>query len=640
MCGIAGAFWTSPQHEVSAEVLTRMTDSIAHRGPDDSGIYHRPQQEHGPYGIVPGIGLGHRRLSIIDLAGGHQPLANEDETVWTVFNGEIFNFKSLRARLEGAGHTFRTDSDTEVIVHLFEDEGVDAFRHFNGMFAIAVWDQRHRRIVLGRDRLGQKPLYFRVQDDQLLFGSELKAILQAPGVPREVDPGAIDAYLTYQYVPHPRTIFKGIHKLPPGCYLTFDGQKLEVVSYWNPDFTRESNLSLADAKAELIELFTDSVRLRLQADVPLGAFLSGGIDSSLVVATMKQLTDQPVKTFSIGFPQKDYDETSYARLVAEHLGTEHHEFQVTPDAVEILPKLIHHYDEPMADSSAIPTWYVSQMTREHVTVALSGDGGDELFAGYDRYKAVRLAAMLDKLGPLGRLASRLGMKVLPAGGPQKSILRRGYRFAEAMSLSPARRYLDWISIFNETRRSDLYDDAFVAQLPDADPYTFLYNAWKRVGRRDPLTAASLADLTTYLPCDLNTKVDIAAMANALECRQPFLDYRLAEFAIRLPAKWKWRGGRGKFLLKHAFGDRLPKVIWNRKKMGFGVPLNTWFRGQLKEILHDTLLSETSLSRGYFQPEAVKKLLDEHDQNQFDHSARLWALLVLELWHREWVDGHR
>ena len=574
MCGIAGAFWTNPQHEVSADVLRQMTDCIAHRGPDDSGIHYRPPVEHGPYGVVPGIGLGHRRLSIIDLAGGHQPLANEDESVWTVFNGEIFNFKSLRSRLEGAGHTFRTDCDTETIVHLYEDEGVDAFRHFNGMFAIALWDQRHRRIVLGRDRLGQKPLYFRVQDDQLLFGSELKSILQVPGVPREVDPGAIDAYLTYQYVPHPRTIFRGIHKLPPGCYLTFDGKKLEVISYWNPDFTQEANISLADAKAELKELLTDSVRLRLQADVPLGAFLSGGIDSSLIVATMKQLTDQPVKTFSIGFPQKEYDETSYARAVAEHLGTEHHEFQVTPDAVEILPQLIHHYDEPMADSSAIPTWYVSQMTREHVTVALSGDGGDELFAGYDRYKAVRWAAMVDKLGPFGRLASRIGMKVLPAGGPQKSILRRGYRFAEAMSLSPARRYLDWISIFNETRRSELYDDAFLARLPDADPYTFLYNAWKRVGKRDPLTAASLADLTTYLPCDLNTKVDIASMAHALECRQPFLDYRLAEFAIRLPSKWKWRSGQSKYLLREAFGDRLPKMIWKRRKMGFGVPLNT------------------------------------------------------------------
>ncbi|MEW4454902.1 asparagine synthase (glutamine-hydrolyzing) [Bremerella sp. JC817] len=638
MCGIAGAFWVSPENEVSEEVLRRMTDSLSHRGPDDSGVYHRSPRDLQPYGLVPGIGLGHRRLSIIDLSGGHQPLANEDQSVWTVFNGEIFNYKSLRARLEGAGHTFQTHSDTEAIVHLYEDEGPELFSHFNGMFAIAIWDARHRRIVLGRDRLGQKPLYYTIQGDRLLFGSELKAILQVPGVSREIDPGAIDAYLTYQYVPHPQCIFRGIHKLPPGHYLTFDGKQLTVKNYWKPDFSNEINISLEAAKQELIRLFTDSVRLRLQADVPLGAFLSGGIDSSLVVATMKKLTDQKVKTFSIGFPQKEYDETSYARQVAMHLGTEHHEFQVTPDALEMLPKLIHHYDEPFADSSAIPTWYVAQRTREHVTVALSGDGGDELFAGYDRYRAVRLAALVDMLGPVGRFGSKVGMKFLPAGGPQKSRLRRARRFAEAIAMTPGRRYLDWISIFNETRRSELYADEFVEKLPDVDPYAFLNSAWKRVGKRDVMTAASLADLTTYLPCDLNTKVDIASMAHALECRQPFLDYRLAEFAIRLPSKWKWRMGRGKFLLKHAFGDQLPPNIWKRRKMGFGVPLNTWFRNQLRGLLHDTLLSETAMSRGYFRRDTVEMLLKEHDQNQFDHSARLWALLVLELWHREWVDA--
>lgn len=637
MCGIAGAFWISPKHEVSEAALRKMTDSLAHRGPDDSGLYHRGRQEQGAYGVVPGIALGHRRLSIIDLAGGHQPLANEDQSVWTVFNGEIFNFKSLRARLEGADHHFQTDCDTEVIVHLYEDEGTDCFRHFNGMFAIALWDERRRRVVLARDRLGQKPVYYYQHEGRLLFGSELKAILQVAGVPREVDPAAIDAYLTYQYVPHPQTIFKGIHKLPPGHFLVFDGQHLEVAPYWNPDFSATSRITLPEAKERLIELFTDSVRLRLQSDVPLGAFLSGGVDSSLVVATMKRLTNQPVKTFSIGFPQKEYDETSYARLVAEHLGTEHHEFQVTPDAVDILPKLIHHYDEPMADSSAIPTWYVSQMTRQHVTVALSGDGGDELFAGYERYKAVRLAAMLDRLGPLSRTAAHLGLRWLPSSGAQKSKLRRARRFAEAIAMSPARRYLDWISIFNETRRADLYDDAFLERLPNADPFSFLNAAWRRVGNRDPLTAASLADLTTYLPCDLNTKVDIASMAHGLECRQPFLDYRLVEFAIGLPAEMKWRLGRGKYLLRYAFGDRLPEVIWKRRKMGFGVPLDSWFRGQLRDLLHDVLLSETAQSRGYFRRDSVANLLREHDEKQFDHSARLWALLVLELWHREWVD---
>ncbi len=637
MCGIAGAFWTKPEHGVTEATLRQMTQSLAHRGPDDWGVYHREAHDQGPYGVVPGIGLGHRRLSIIDLGGGHQPLANEDQTVWTVFNGEIFNFAPLRSRLEGSGHRFATHSDTEVIVHLYEDEGVDAFRHFNGMFALAVWDQPRRRIVLARDRLGQKPLYYCQHEGRLLFASELKAILQVPGVDRTVDPAAIDAYLTYQYVPHPRTIFCGINKLPPAHYLVFDGHHFEVAPYWNPDFAAESSMGLAEAKQQVVRLFTESVRLRLQSDVPLGAFLSGGVDSSLVVATMKQLTQQPVKTFSIGFPQKEYDETSYARQVAEHLGTEHHEFQVTPDAVEILPKLIHHYDEPMADSSAIPTWYVSQLTRQHVTVALSGDGGDELFAGYERYKAVKLAALLDRLGPVSRAAAGLGLKVLPSSGPQKSKLRRARRFAEAIAMSPARRYLDWISIFNESRRGELYEDAFVERLPNVDPFSFLHTAWQRVGSRDPLTAASLADLITYLPCDLNTKVDIASMAHGLECRQPFLDYRLVEFAISLPSNLKWRFGKGKYLLRQALGHLLPPAIWKRRKMGFGVPLADWFRAELRDTLHDVLLSPTAQQRGYFRPQAVERLVQEHDQRQFDHSARLWALLVLELWHREWVD---
>lgn len=638
MCGITGAIWTNPRREVTPETLRAMTTAIAHRGPDDDGYYHRDPVEQSPYPPMPGIALGHRRLSIIDLAAGHQPLANEDETVWVVFNGEIFNFQSLRARLEGSGHTFRTHCDTETIVHLYEEEGVDCFRHFNGMFAIAIWDSRRRRLVLGRDRLGQKPLHYFPQADRLVFGSELKALLQVPDLPREIDPAAVDAYLTYQYVPHPQSILRGFRKLPPAHWLVFDEEGTRTGCYWEPDWAAEKNISVADATTQVRELLTDSVRLRLQADVPLGAFLSGGIDSSLVVALMRELTDQPVKTFSIGFPQAAYDETRYARQVAEHLGTEHQEFQVTPNALEILPRLIWHYDEPMADSSAIPTWYVSEMTRRHVTVALSGDGGDELFAGYERYKAADLGAMFDRLGPLKNWGATFARRFLPEGGAQRSVARRARRFAEAMAMPPVRRYLEWICIFNETRRAELYEESFVAQLPGSDPLAFLETAWNRVGERDAVTAASLADMVTYLPCDLNTKVDIASMTHALECRQPFLDYRLAEFAIGLPRQMKYRRGVGKWLLREAFAEKLPPEIWNRKKMGFGVPLDSWFRAELRPLLHDVLLSERAFSRGMFRREAVETLVREHLESQFDHSARLWALLVLEMWQREWIDG--
>ncbi|MFI4874460.1 MAG: asparagine synthase (glutamine-hydrolyzing), partial [Blastopirellula sp. JB062] len=525
MCGITGAAWTDPQLAVSADELRRMTDSISHRGPDDAGYYRQALQNRAPYPTVPGIALGHRRLSIIDLAGGQQPLANEDESIWTVFNGEIYNFAALRSRLEGAGHTFRTHSDTETIVHLYEDEGPDCFRHFNGMFAIAIWDARERRLVLSRDRLGQKPLYYYHHQGRLVFGSELKALLALPSVPREVDPAAIDEYLTYQYVPHPNTILKRIKKLAPGELAVYSESGLHLERYWRPDFSQEDRRDSESQDAELRELFDDAVRLRMQADVPLGAFLSGGVDSSLVVASMQKMSDRPIKTFSIGFPQKAYDETSFARQVAERLGTEHHEFRVTPSALEILPKLIWHYDEPMADSSAIPTWYVSQQTRAEVTVALSGDGGDELFAGYRRYRAVRLGDRIDRLGPLKRILGAKLWQRLPSSGKQKSWLRQGRRFAEAIAMSPQRRYLEWISVFNESRRGELYADQFVDQLSDSDPFDFLLTAWRRCQGRDAVTCASLADLTTYLPCDLNCKVDVASMAHGLECRQPFLDHQ-------------------------------------------------------------------------------------------------------------------
>ncbi|HEV3418638.1 MAG TPA: asparagine synthase (glutamine-hydrolyzing), partial [Pirellulales bacterium] len=519
MCGITGAIWNDPAAALDAATLERMTDLVAHRGPDDRGSYRSDYRLQTGAAPQPGVALGHRRLSIIDIEGSRQPLSNEDGTIWVVFNGEIYNFRDLRRRLEGSGHRFRTQGDVETIVHLYEDEGPDFAKHLWGMFALAIWDAPRRQLVLARDRLGKKPLVYRVETNRLLFASEMKCLLAVPGVAREIDPGALDEYLTYQYVPHPNTILRGIRKLPPAHYAVWRDGGLNVASYWQPDFNHEENRPPGEYVEELQSRMSDAVRLRLQSDVPLGAFLSGGVDSSIVVGLMSRLSGSPVKTFSIGFPDSEYDETRYAREVAERFGTEHHELRVEPNAVEILPKLAWHYDEPMADSSALPTWYVAELTRREVKVALTGDGGDELFAGYDRYRAVRLSSHFDKLpGPLRRLMASSAWQRLPGGNRPRSFIRRLKRFAAALGRPIQRRYLEWIGIFDEAARAALYTDEFLASLPDVDPAEFLNRAWRRAGRRDAVTAASLADLTTYLPCDLLTKVDIAAMAHGLECR--------------------------------------------------------------------------------------------------------------------------
>ena len=518
---------------------------------------------------------------------------------------------------------------------MYEDEGPGCFRHLNGMFAVAIWDARRRQLVLGRDRLGKKPLVYRHEAGRLSFASELKSLLEVPGTPRDIDPSALDEYLTYQYVPHPKTIFRSIRKLPPGHYAVYREDRLQVRPYWEPDFNAELQMPEAEAIERLRETLESSVALRLQSEVPLGAFLSGGVDSSLIVAIAQRKSNRPLKTFSIGFPIAEYDETRYARRVAEHLGTEHHEFQVTPDGVRILPQLIWHYDEPFADSSAIPTWYVSQLTRQHVTVALSGDGGDELFAGYPRYKAVALAAALDRCWPLRRVFGAGIWQRLPSSSRQKSTVRRFKRFCEVLRTPPSRRYLDWVGIFNEASRAALYRDDFLAALPDSDPAGFLQAALARAGARDAVSAFSLADLVTYLPCDLMTKVDIASMAHSLECRQPFLDYRLVELAASFPAAWKYRRGIGKRILRRAFGDLLPTEIWTRRKMGFGVPLDHWFRDELRPLTHDVLLSQSARCGAYFRLEAVQQMVEDHEQGRFNHCYRLWTLLVFELWLQRW-----
>lgn len=638
MCGITGAIWNEPALALDDATLGRMIETLRHRGPDDEGSY-RSEWRVGPGGRpVPGVALGFRRLSIIDLVCGHQPLSNEDGTVWIVFNGEIYNYRDLRRRLEGGGHRFRTNSDTEVIVHLYEEEGPRTPEFLNGMFALAIWDATRGSLFLARDRLGKKPLFYRLEEGRLLFGSELKSILEVPGVPRQMDPQSLDAYLTYQYVPHPRTIFQGISKLSPGHSATYREGQLRLERYWRPDFRVEENRSFADYSEELRALMTSAVELRLRSDVPLGAFLSGGIDSSIVVGLMSRLSQEPVRTFSIGFPVPEYDETRYARAAATRFHTIHQEFRVDPDAVGILPRLVWHYDEPFADSSAVPTWYVSEMTRQHVTVALTGDGGDELFAGYTRYRAVWLSEALDRLpGPLRWILAAPCWQRLPSSPQQRSLVRRFKRFSESVRHSPRRRYLEWIAIFNEARRAELYSDSLLEQLPNVDPLEFLSAAWDQSAGRDPVTAASLADLTTYLPGDLMTKVDIASMAHGLECRQPILDYRVVELAARMPLRHKFRRWNGKRIFIETFRDLLPPEILRRGKMGFGVPLSHWFRGPLAGFARETLLDGPAENRGYFRPQAVRRLVEEHVSGQFDHSYRLWALLVLELWHRRWID---
>jgi len=645
MCGICGIVGWNDGAAFDEGLLRRMSAVLAHRGPDDRGTYlcdagapRRPLR----------VGLGHARLSIIDLAGGHQPLANEDGTIHVVYNGEVYNFPEIRERLIRSGHVFRTRTDTEVIVHLYEERGVACLGELRGMFAFALWDRPKRRLFLARDRLGQKPLAYYQDRERFIFGSEIKAILEVPGVPRKVNAEAVHHYLTYQYVPHPLSMFQGMAKLPPAHYmvLEFDPSRRHVMrasqpqQYWQPRFRVESRLRWRDYAARVREHLTEAVRLRLISDVPLGAFLSGGIDSTVVVGLMSRLMKEPVKTFSIGFAEKRYDEVRYARMAANAFRTDHREFTVRPKALDVIPKLVWHYDEPFADSSAIPTYYVSQMTSEHVKVALTGDGGDECFAGYPRYKAVRLSALFDAL-PRGirRGLSATLWKRLPAPVQSKTLRRRARRFLEAMALSPEARYLRWCCIFDDERKYALYSAGMRARFRDIPSSAIFSDEYSKCRGPDFLARTMFVDMRRYLPDDLLVKVDVASMAHSLEARSPFLDHRLIEFVAGVPTDLKLRGLRSKYLLKRAFADLLPGPIRRRRKMGFGVPIAEWFRGELKGFVRDILLDRACLERGYFEPAAVRHLVDEHTQGRFDHGYRLWSLLMLELWHQRFIDRH-
>lgn len=629
MCGIAGAAWSDPARAVDAQDLNRMGNALRHRGPDDQHHY-----------LDQNAGLVHRRLSIIDLSAGRQPLSNEDGTVWIVFNGEIYNFKELRQRLEARGHQFRTATDTEAIVHLYEEDGLDCLSQLRGMFALALWDAPRRRLLLARDRLGKKPLVYSCQPGRLVFASEIKALLELPQFPREIDPLAMDQYFSLGYVPHPRTIFRGIAKLPPAHYAVYEQGQLQIGRYWTPQPGPEVAHSEKEYCRLVREELTEATRLRLISDVPLGAFLSGGIDSTIIVGLMQKFAARPTKTFSIGFSVKEYDESQFARQSAKHLGTEHHEFLVQKDCLEVLPELLRFYDEPFADSSAIPTYYLAKLTREHVTVALTGDGGDEVFCGYTRYLKLRQLSRFDGLPRSLRnlVTAPMWDHFLPAGGPG-SLRQKARTFRELAALGADDRYARIAAVsFRGAQRSELYEPELARQMAERDALDFQRDAYRQFPNPDPVARAMLADQVTYLPGDILAKVDIASMANGLECRSPFLDHQVVELANRMPMNLKLRGRLGKYILRKAFTDLVPRENMVRRKMGFVVPLRRWFRSELKEYLKEVLLDRSSLERGYFQTGVVQRLIDEHVRDEHDHSVRLWALLCFELWHRQFMDA--
>jgi asparagine synthase (glutamine-hydrolysing) len=628
MCGISGKLYFDPARAVERSVLERMNAVLAHRGPDDAGIHC-----DGP------IGLAHRRLSVIDLSpAGHQPMANEDGTIWIAFNGEIYNFQSLRPDLVRRGHRFRSHTDTEVILHLYEDHGADCLRFLRGMFALAIWDGPRRQLFLARDRLGKKPLSYQWDARAFRFASEVKAILQDSEVETRPDPVMISQYLTYGYVPGSGSAFQGIHKLPPGHYLTCCDGRVEVVRYWRLRRDRKAVRSEDDWCHEIVERLEEAVRLRMTSDVPLGAFLSGGVDSSAVVALMSRAGVGRVKTFSIGFEEREYDELKYARAVADRFGTEHHEFVVRPDAAAILPKLAWHYDEPFGDSSAVPTYYVAQMTRTHVTVALTGDAGDENFGGYERYLATRMAASFDRWpgAQLFRQAIRSSLPVLPRGGSRTSSVFRWRRFLEGLTETPERRYARWLCRLADGP-TELYTPEFLDASGGTDALEPLLAAFRESEAPDVGDATLGVDVGLYLPDDILVKVDIATMAHSLEARSPFLDHEFMEFAATIPFALKVRGRTTKHILKRALTGLLPDEVLRRPKMGFGVPVDHWLRHELKDVAYDTLLSSRAVGRGYFRPDTIRRMLDDHVAERRSWDALLWALLMLELWHRTYLD---
>ncbi len=630
MCGITGIFDLREQRPIDRAVLQRINDIQSHRGPDEAGLH-----------LEPGLGLGHRRLSIIDIAAGQQPLANEDDTVWVVFNGEIYNFVDLIPELTALGHTFKTRSDTETIVHAWEQWGADCVHHFRGMFAFALWDRSQQVLFMARDRLGIKPLHYAVTDDGfLVFGSELKTLTAWPGFRRDIDDEAVEDYFGYGYVPEPRTIYKTAFKLSPGHRLLVRrGQRVPMPEeYWDVPFQPHAPMSLEQAETEFIDRFREAVRIRMVAEVPLGAFLSGGVDSSAVVAMMAglsgQLGDQPVKTCSIAFPDPKYDESDYARQVAERYRTDHHVNTVEADDFSLVDELARLYDEPYADSSAMPTYRVCQLARRDVTVALSGDGGDENFAGYRRYRWHSYEERMRRMLPYGLRKPLFGFlgHAYPKADWAPKVFRAKTTF-EAMARDTVEGYFHGVSVMGDGLRARVFSPAFKRRLNGYQAVEVLRRHHARNPGRDPVAQVQYLDMKTYMVGDILTKVDRASMAHALEVRVPFLDHKLMEWVSGLPTDFKLRGAEGKFMLKRALEPHLPHDIMYRRKMGFSIPLAEWFRGPLKAKLGDALRSQRMADTGLFDMAFLARMADEHARGVRDYSASLWTLLMFEAFLR-------
>jgi asparagine synthase (glutamine-hydrolysing) len=622
MCGIAGIVSLTEQPVERPDLVQLILDRLVHRGPDGEGQYVNPTGR---------VCLGHRRLKIIDLSTGQQPMANEDGTVMVSFNGEIYGFQSLRETLIKQGHRFRTKTDTEVIVHLYEEEGVACLQRLTGMFAFALWDERAQSLFVARDRVGKKPLYYTVHDAQFIFASELPALLVVPGLSRALDVQALDEYFTIGYIPAPRTIFQSIRKLEAGHSLFVHQGEVRKERYWSPRPGPPLDITFAEAKAELLVQLRQAVSERMVSDVPLGCFLSGGVDSSVVVALMAEQSSRPVRTFSIGFPEADISELTYARTVARHFGTEHHEFVLDPGSLAVFDDLVAHLGEPFPDSSALPTWYLSHLTRKSVTVALSGDGGDEVFGGYAWYRTARFLSSARAVLPHWLL--RAGARLAHGWWPGQ--IKRLGRAAAFSALAPAELYAVQRQVMRPEVRRFLYAAEFL------DSHTFAGLRWltqqyEQYESGDLLTRAMAVDLKTYMAEDILVKVDRMTMAHSLECRAPLLDTRLVEWALQLPVQFKLDRQGGKILLREAMRDRFPLGFLDRPKQGFSVPLERWFRGDLQQIAEERILHGPLMTLGLFNQAGLSRILQEHHEGICNHQHTLYALLVLATW----IDRYR
>jgi asparagine synthase (glutamine-hydrolysing) len=628
MCGICGIYHFSREAEVDGSEVRRMNEQIIHRGPDEDGFYLNGR-----------IGLAMRRLSIVDLAGGQQPISNEDGTIWIVFNGEIYNFPDLKQDLERRGHHFKTRSDTEAIVHAYEEFGVDCPTKLNGMFAFAIWDTRQQRLFISRDRIGKKPLYYYKDRERLVFGSELKSLLQAKNIPRMVSPTALDLYLTFEYIPAPHTIFQDIYKLPAGHSLVInDKGRTEIRQYWDLHF-RENGYHKRDLEKGLLELLQDAVKIRLMSDVPLGAFLSGGIDSSCVVALMAQVMKEPVKTFSIGFEEGSYNELNYARQMARHFKTDHKEFIIRPNALELTEKLVKHLDEPLGDFSIFPTYLVSKMARDYVTVVLSGDGGDELFAGYETYIADLTYRQYRKIPAVVRNHVLLPVTMkLPPTEKKKGVINRVKRFVEGTRYPEDLQHVRWMMFLADEEKNRLYGNAMIDLRSQHHAYEFIRQHFAKADSQDDVNRQLYVDIKTYLCDDIMVKVDRMSMATSLEARAPFLDYRVVEYAATIPSSLKIRGTKTKYILKKAMANLLPPEIVNRGKEGFSIPIKNWLRQELRSMMLEILSPSRIRRDGFFNADYVQKLVNEHLQGVENHSHRLWALMVFGIWRDQYLTA--